>query len=513
MAVAQEFAVAEVAQHPQQGSVAAAVIGAAALAIFIDGTASATITAGLPYVQGVAGSTPDESSWIVTAFNAPYYATILFSPWLYARFGRKPLLLGGLIGFAATSILLALANSYPTIVALRVFQGMTLGCVFVPVVLLFFTSLSLSALRLAVPAFALMVLTAGALGTLVGGYLSETYGAAAIYLPGAFLALFAALLIWSYAPGHDAPQPNLKPDTLGYLLSLLAFGALQYLANEGERRNWFDDPSVVVATVLLAFSALMFVTWELLYARHPHANFRLFSKYRNLLVGGVINLVLGVLGYAVTLFSAYLQTANAATITLAGEVIALRTLTYVFGVLTGFVILSRRLIDVRIVVAVAAIGTSICYYGFACQMTTIAEAASFIGITLLFGFFFALLSQPVPSLVVGALPLGDLPHGVAIYKLTVPIGLSAGTAIIGSFVDHRVTFQSSHLAGALTLGSPAVSDFVAHGGSLTKLGGLLLQQAQAIAYQDAMVVMCCITLLIIPLIVFAVPPGPPPPRE
>ncbi len=508
----QEFAVADVEQHPQHGAAFLAIVATASLAILIDGTASATITAGLPYITGETASTPDEASWVVTAFNAPYYATILMSPWLYARFGRKPLLLTGLIGYAICSLLLAMTGAYETTIVLRFLEGLFLGCVFVPVVILLFTSLPLGAMRLAVPAFALLVLVAGAVGTLIGGYASETFGAGALYVPGTVGALLAAVCVWRSAPSYDAPQRNLKFDTLGFVLSLLMFGAMQYLANEGERRNWFDDPRVVRAVILLAVVLPAFVAWELFYARRPHANLRLFGTYRNLTVGSSINIVLGAVGYSVTLFSLYLQTAVSTTITLAGEIIALRALTYAIGVLLAFLILSRRLLDVRVVVSIAAVATAVALYGFAHSMTTTAEAATFVGISLIFGVVFAMLSQPVPALVIGALPLRDLPAGIAIYKLTVPIGLMIGTALVGSFLDHRAALQASTISGTLDLSRTNVSTFVSGGHrTLLQLAGLVTQQSQVLAYRDSMLLICAALLLIVPLAMFAIPPRPQPP--
>ncbi len=509
---AQEFPIAEVAQHPEAGVDLYIVIAAATLAILVDGTASATITAGLPYIAGRSGATPDEASWFVTAFNTPYYATILLSPWLYARFGRKPLLLVGLLGYAACSLALALSSAYHVIVALRFFEGLFLGCVFVPVAILLFTSLPLAAMRLAIPAFALLVLVAGAVGTLIGGFLSETYGAGAIYVPSALATLVAAAAIWYYAPNYDSPQRQLRFDLVGYALSLALFGAMQYLANEGERRNWLDDPSVFRAIVVLTLAFPAFVAWELFYTRRPHANFRLFATYRNLAVGSGINVLLGIAGYSVTVFSIYLQGATASTTTLAGEVIALRTLTYVVGVFLAFLILSNRLIDVRLVVSIAAIATAVALYGFANAMTPTADAATFIGVSLAFGLVFAMLSQPVPALVIGALPLPDLPAGIAIYKLTVPIGLMVGTALVGTFIDHRAAFRASEIAGSADLSRTAVSTFVGTGtGALVKLSGLVTSQAQTFAYRDSMLVFCGVVLLIVPLVMFAVPPAPRPP--
>ena len=508
--VAQEFAVADVTQHPQTGGALVAVIVAASVAILVDGTSSAAITAGLPYISGRSGATPDEASWVVSAFNTPYYATILLSPWLYARFGRKPLLLTGLAGYAVISTLLVFAGSYDATVALRFFQGVFLGIVFVPVVILLFTSLPLAGLKLAIPGFALLVLTAGAIGTFAGGYLSETYGAAALYIPGAILTLIAAGIVWRYAANYDRPQPGLRFDIAGYALSLLVFGAAQYLANEGERRNWLDDGNVFRAIVLLAFALAAFLAWELVYCPRPHANFRLFGSYRNLAVGSGINIVLGIVGYSVTVFSIYLQTAIGSTVTLAGEVIALRVLTYVAGIIIAFLLVSQRLIDVRIVLGIAALASALALYGFAASMAPTADAATFIGVSLAFGLVFAMLSQPVPSLVIGALPLPDLPAGIAIYKITLPIGLMAGTALVGSFIDHRAAFNASNLAATVNTSRTAILPFSSGHTALVKLAALVTQQAQDVAYRDAMILLAGCVLLIIPLVLFLMPPAPRP---
>lgn len=509
---AQEFAVADVERHPQSGTRLLFVALVAVVALLADGTASAIITAGLAYQQGRTTATPDEASWFITAFNAPYYATILLSPWLYARFGRKPLLLTGLLGFGICSALLAVIDSYELTVALRFLQGLFLGCVFVPAALLLFTSLPLALTPRVVPLFTFLVLTAGVIGTLIGGYLSETFGGASLYIPGAIFALATAAFVWRYGPHYDRPQPRLRFDAIGYALSLLAFGAMQYLTNEGERRNWLDSESVFWAIVILALAVPSFIIWEVVVARRPHANLRLFSKYRNLLVAGGINVVLGAAGYAVTLFSIYLQTVALTTITLAGEIIALRVVTYVVGIALGFVILSRRLIDVRLILVGTAIASAVALYGFAHQMTPTAEAATFVGVSLAFGLVFALLSQPVPALVIGGLPLPDLPSGIAIYKLTVPLGLMAGTALIGTLVDHRAAFHASQIAATLNESRTPITTFASTGPtSIPRLFSLMLSQAQAVAYRDAMMVLCFVLLLVVPLAAFIVPPKPQPP--
>jgi len=506
---AQQFAVAEVKQSPQIGLRGVAITVAAVFAMLVDATAANIINTGLPHLQGLSAATPDEASWILTAFNAAYYATILFSPWLYARLGRKPLLLAGLLGFGVTSLMLAATRSLELAVALRFLQGAFLGSVFVPAAVLLFTSLPLVLLPLAPPFFATVVLGGGTLGGMIGGFVGDNYGGDAIYLPGAIATMIAAAMVYLAAPSIDTPQEELQPDIIGYALSVIAFGAMQYLTNEGERRDWFDDQSIVVAATIVLFAVPAFVVWELYATGRPHVNFRLLAQKRNLAVGSAVNVILGIVGYSVLSFTLYLETSIAATATLAGEMIALRLPAYVVGIIAAFTLVKNRLLDVRALICIAAVGSAAGFLGFARNMTTTADAGSFVAVTLLFGLFFSMLSQPVPALVLGSLGLADLPAGLSIYKVSVPVGLMIGTGAFQTLLNHRTTVHMTELAGTITRARVPVVEYLQGGGTVAALAALVNAQAQALAFDDVMIGFAALVLLVIPIVFLAdVRPGP-----
>lgn len=501
--IEQRFAVPEVRPLPQAGWRAVAIGGAMGLVLLLDGTAANTINAGLPYLQGISAATPDEASWILTAFNGAYYSTILFSPWLYARFSRKPVLLCGLLGLAATSILLIFAQPLGLVVLLRFLQGMCLGCLFVPAAALLFTSLPLRVLPIAPAVFALIVLGAGTMGSFIGGYLSETYGGFAVYVPSAVAALICAALVYRLAPSVDRPQKELRPDVPGLLLMMLSFGCLQYLANEGERRNWFDDGTVTAAVTLLVIAVVGFLLWELYAARAPLINLRMLAQKRNLAVGSGMNLILGAVGYSVVTFTLYLQQIDYATATLAGAMIVLRLVAYIPGIILAFVLVRRHILGIRAVVAITAICSALALLGFSSNMTSTADAESFVGITLLFGLVFAMLSQPVPAVVLGTLGLNEIAAGLSLYKVSALVGLSIGTAIIQTLLDRNAAAHGADLAGFVNGASFPVTRYLADGGNLKTLATLVSGQAQALALADVMRVYAIWVLLAIALIAFA----------
>jgi DHA2 family multidrug resistance protein len=489
----------ELRPRPQPGFRGAATVAAGVLALLLDGSVTAVTNAGLPYLQGRVAATADEASWLITAFNACYYAAILLSPWLFVRFGPKRLLLMALSGFALVSISLIFVTSLPLMIVLRAVQGCFQGAIFLPAALLMFFSFPVQRLPLVIPSFALIVLGAGTVGSLVGGYFGDTYGGGSVFIPGALATILIAILVaWASLPDefHD---PSLRFDFIGVALSLTLFGSMQYLANEGERRNWFDSAGVIDAAILLAFSAPLFVLWELR-TRFPHVNFTLFSRFHNLSVGAGVNVVVGMLGYSVTALVAYTQTSLGFTPELAGSLVLVRLLAYFFGVPAAYLLVAMRILDVRVVVSLAAAGIAVSFFGFAHVMTTTAEFESFIAISLIFGFFFSMASQPTPSLVVGGLPPALLLGGFAIYKVSSPIGLMIGTAIVQTFTDHRAAFHASILAAATTWHQAGVQTFLSWGGRVSSLAALVASQSTTLAFADSMRLMGALTLLVIPVV-------------
>jgi len=513
----QRFAVPDIPPMPQGGLRGATIVLSAIVAIVVDQTASAIANAGLPYLSATTGASPDEASWLLTAFNAAYYAMILFSPWMMARVGRKRLIVAALVGFAFASALLGPTSDYHAFVALRFAQGAFLGCVFVPAALLLFTSLPTSLLKYAPPAFVCITLSAATLGTVVGAYVADTYGASAIFIPGCAATLLTALAIALSVNAKDAPQRALSFDAIGLTLSVTTFGALQFLANEGERRNWFDDPSIVAGALVLALALPAFVGYELALTRVPHVDFRMFARHRNLAVGGIINLTLGVASYSVTLFIGYLQSSLGVTATESGAVVLIRVCTYALGIPAAFLLASRKIVDLRVVVATGLVGTALALLAFSQSMTTTAEGASFVGLSLVFGFFFGMMNQPMGTLVIGSMPLALLAAGVSIYKISSPMGAMLGTGMLQTLLDHRLVGIRSDLAGRVTLGRAPVDAYVnAHHGNAAGLNGLVGAQAQTLVYAELTALLAAIVLIVIPVVCFAdlTPPrpaGPPAP--
>lgn len=510
---AQRFAVPDVTPRPQPGLRGIAIVVSAVAAITVDQTAAAIANTGLPYLAGITAATPDESSWIITAFNAPYYAFILFSPWLMARVGRKRLIVGALGGFSAVSLALAVTSEFHLFVALRFVQGALLGCIFVPAALLLFTSLPMRALKFAPPAFVFVSLTGATLGTVIGGSVADEFGGGSVFVPGALATLVTAWLIARAVKTPDRSQPELRSDPLGLALAILSFGALQFLANEGERRNWFDDPAIVAGAAVFIIALLAFVLYELFLTRDPHVDLRMFAAHRNLSVGAAINVAIGASGYSVTAFVGYLQSALGATPAAAGALVLVRLLTYAVGVPAAFLLITARKWDLRAVVIAGVVGSAIGLAAFSQTMTSTADFDAFVGLSLLFGLFFGMMNQPMGALVIGSMPLPLLAAGISIYKLSSPMGSTIATGAMQALLDHRTAAFRSAIAANLALGRAPVDRYLQqHHGSAAGLAVIAVAQAQTLSYASVMLSCGIVVLAVVPIVFLAKvqKPGPPP---
>ena len=143
----------------------------------------------LPAVGRALGAELSLLQWVVSGYSLALAATLLTAGTLADLFGRRRMFVGGLVGFAAASLLCAAAPSALALVAGRAVQGLA-GAV------LLSSSLALLAQDFTGPARAgalgvwgATVAAAFAVGPLEGGLLTEAFGWRAIFALDAVVAL------------------------------------------------------------------------------------------------------------------------------------------------------------------------------------------------------------------------------------------------------------------------------------------------------------------------------------
>ncbi|MBG6213829.1 MAG: MFS transporter [Cryobacterium sp.] len=241
------------------------VVALAQLMVVLDST---VVNIALPSAQADLGFSNGDRQWIVTAYSLAFGSLLLLGGRLSDLIGRKRTFIIGLVGFAAASALGGAADSFGMLVGARALQG-AFGALLAP------TALAVLTTTFVIPkerarafgVFGAIAGAGGAVGLLLGGYLTENFDwrwNLDINVVIAVVAIVGAAIFVSHTT-RTGPRPKL--DIPGTLLVSGALFGLVYGFSTAETDGWdsiLTWGSLSVAGILL----VAFVLWQRK-AAHP----------------------------------------------------------------------------------------------------------------------------------------------------------------------------------------------------------------------------------------------------
>ena len=248
----------------------------------------------LPQMQGTLSATPDQISWVMT-FNI--LATAVVTPltgWLTSRFGWRRVMLTGVFGFCAATVLCGQADSLESLVLYRILQG-GLGAPLVPLAqAVLLDSFERRQHGLVTSIFGMGVGVGPSIGPVFGGYLSELLNWRwAFYMIVPFGAAgFVGLWVFLRDGGRAS---GVRFDWTGFIALAFAISCLQLLLDRAERRDWFESPEIIIEATLGCFAFYIFLIHSFT-GRAPLLDLRLLLD-RNYALGLVIVLIYGMLNF------------------------------------------------------------------------------------------------------------------------------------------------------------------------------------------------------------------------
>jgi DHA2 family multidrug resistance protein len=409
-------------------------------------------------IAGGISATPDEGSWISTAYLVGEIITIPLTVWFSEVFTVRRYLLVNVVLFLIFSALCGISTNLGEMIIFRAGQGFT-GGVFIPMSLTVIVStMPKNLLPVGQAMFGMTATLAPAIGPALGGWLTDRFGWEWNFyvniIPGAIM--FAAIF-------YAIDKKPMKLDELrrgdwwGILCMSIGLGSLIAMLEEGQRKDWFGSPFIVSCAVLAAIFVPLFVAIELMRDR-PFVNLRLLGS-RNLGFTSVVAFGLGLALYGtVFLIPLYLGTVQGYSPLQIGKVL-------IWVGLPQFVIfpflpwLMKRF-DQRLLVCLGCIVfAASCFMNTTMSADTAGDQFRIANIVRAFGQPFTIV--PVTGLAVATLAAKDAASGSAIFNIFRNVGGSFGIAMLSTLVTRREQFHDLRIGESITAYSPAAQARIA----------------------------------------------------
>jgi len=364
---------------------------------------------------------------IVDAYNLVFAGLLLAGGSLGDRYGRRRLLLLGLVWFGVTSVLAGSVDSAGALIVSRGLMGIGAAMIF-PATLAIITNTFADPIERA-KAIGIWGAVAGiavAAGPIAGGALLESYWWGSVFFINVPVVVVSVIAVWALAPEtRDTSAPRL--DYAGVVLSVLAIGSLVFTIIEAPEWGWASLNTAIGFAVSLMLIAA-FVRLELTVS-HPMLPVRIFKNMRFTAASVAVTSAFFALFGFIFLITQYFQLVVGYTPLEAG----VRVVPVAFAIGIGSVVspaLANRFGTTRIV----ALGLAMMAIGFAwvSAASAVTPYLEIVGQMLVVGTGLGFTTAPATESIMGSLSTDKAGVGSAVNDATREVGGTLGVAIIGS---------------------------------------------------------------------------------
>lgn len=401
------------------------------LVVILDNT---ILNVGLKTIQEDLNATQSDMQWAVDSYVLVFAGLLITWGVLGDRFGRRRVLLLGMVAFGAMSALCSFATSSGELIAFRALMGIGAAAVQPQTLSIIQNVFDPHERAKAIGIWAGASGLAIALGPITGGLLLKYFWWGSIFLVNVPIVVVGTVLILWLVPDSRDPAPQ-RLDPSGVVLSMVALVILVYGVIEGGNTNhwlaWNTLGAIVLGVALLAG-----FVWQQSRSTHPTIDVRLFRD-RHFASGSVaIALTFFTLTGATFYLAYFLQAVRGYTALAAGvAMIAVAAAVMVTSPLSAK--LSARL-GSRLV---AGLGLTIFGVTFCLYVLTTATMPQWVIELLMVGIGagMGLTMTPATNAIMGAVPREKAGAGSAVNNTVRQVASALGVAILGSIVT--VVFQ------------------------------------------------------------------------
>jgi MFS transporter, DHA2 family, multidrug resistance protein len=490
-----------VVEHGWRRAVISIAVITATLLEIIDVT---IVNVSLPNIQGNFGVGVDLGAWVVTSYLIANVVVIPLNPWFAARFGRRQYFFTSICIFTAASLMCGLSNSLGQLIFWRLIQGLGGGGLIATSQAILRDTYGIKEQGKAQGVFALGVIVGPALGPVIGGWITDNWNWHWIFFINIPIGIIAATLIWNFLRNPAQPHYR-KLDWIGLILMCVGLGSMQFVLENGQQYDWFDDARIRWFTFFSVAGLVSFVWWTLR-STIPIVDLHVL-RLRQVAAGSILGAVLGVSLYgSIIILPQYLINSLGFTATLSGATVMVRAgAVLLFTPLTA-ILTQRGLVDPRLQAAIGFVLLSLSNWMLGSITTPLSDFHTLVLPLIISGIGLAQIFVPLSVAVIGSVPDKEVPSTAAFFNLSRQIGGSVAAAVLITLLVRGFTVHQTELASSQTLGHQPTQRYVLlQGGTqnqraMQQLAVLVESQSAVESYADTSRWVAIITLGLAPLV-------------
>ncbi|MDR3534630.1 MAG: DHA2 family efflux MFS transporter permease subunit [Rhodopila sp.] len=470
------------------------------IATFMEVLDTTIANVALRHIAGSLAADQDESTWILTSYLVSNAIVLPVSGWLANVIGRKRFYMICVALFTLSSLLCAVSTSLSMMLVARVLQGIGGGGMAPTEQSMFADTFPPEKRAQAFALYGLTVVSAPAIGPVLGGWLTDNYSWHWVFLINLPVGLLSLTLVGLLVVEPEVLRrerrallaQGLNIDVLGLILVVLGFGALQIFLDRYELDDGFSSDFISTLGVISLTSLVGLIVWELVHPQ-PVVNIRLLG-YRSFGICCGLMFLVGFLLISTTqLLPQLAQTllgydATTAGMTLAVGGVATLILMPVAGVVTG------RLIQPKWLILMAVLGTGwsmLAASRLDLSISFWSISATRISQVVWLPFLFI----PLSAVSYVGLPPNRSNEASALFNLMRNLGGSVGVSFVTTMLAERTQFHHERLAEHIT----AYNGF-GWRAPLAPIDAMVQAQASVMSYLDIFWLLGLLALITAPVI-------------
>ncbi|MGV9225547.1 MFS transporter [Streptomyces albogriseolus] len=408
------------------------VICLAQLVVLLDNT---VLNVAIPVLTEDLGASTADVQWMINAYALVQSGLLLTAGSVADRYGRKLMLMTGLVLFGLGSTAATFAQSSGQLIAARAGMGIggaLLATTTLAVIMQIFDE---EERPKAIGLWGAVSSLGFAAGPLIGGFLLDHFWWGSIFLINIPVALIGLVAVSALIPETKNPEGD-RPDLVGAVLSTLGMVGVVYAIISGPEHGWTSADVLLPALVgLLALYA--FVRWELR-VPYPMLDMSFFRNRRfNGAIAGGLLVAFGMAG-SLFLLTQHLQLVLGYDALQAGLRTAPLALTIVCLNLAG---LGAKLLVKLGVARTIAVGMTLLAAGLSAVALLGTEdrggyGGMFAGL-LLMGCGIALAMPAMATAIMSSIPPAKAGVGAGVQGTLTEFGGGLGVAILGAVLGAR----------------------------------------------------------------------------